>query len=59
MVKRPVAAAMLSLINAEREGVLANKDLMKSSVLMFEAMGMNSLDVYVNDFETPLLTSTR
>jgi cullin 1 len=58
-VKRAIAGGMLSLINQEREGVLANKDLMKSCVCLFEAMGMGTLDVYVSDFESLLLTSSR
>uniref|UniRef100_A0A7S1VSX6 Cullin family profile domain-containing protein n=2 Tax=Grammatophora oceanica TaxID=210454 RepID=A0A7S1VSX6_9STRA len=57
--KSDSTAAILALINSEREGEIIDKSLIKSIVELFESMGMGSLEAYVADLETPLLESTR
>ena len=58
-VKADVTAAIVDLINIERNGGVVDKALIKSSVEIYELMGMNSLDAYVSDFETQLLAATQ
>ena len=58
-VKDDVANAMLTLINAERDGAVVDRGLLKACVQLFEAMGMGSLDAYTLDFEDKLLASTQ
>mmetsp|Transcript_22385 Transcript_22385/g.52766 ORF Transcript_22385/g.52766 Transcript_22385/m.52766 type:complete len:742 (+) Transcript_22385:152-2377(+) len=58
-MKSDVTAAILGLINEEREGKIVSKELIKSIVELYESMGMGSLDAYNADLEEPLLTSTR
>lgn len=57
-VKTDVTAAIVDLINIERNGGVVDKALIKSSIEIYEMMGMNSLDAYVSDFETQLLEAT-
>ena len=38
---------------------MIDKELIKSSIQVYEKMGMGTLDAYVTDFETQLLESTR
>ncbi|EEC45924.1 CULlin protein 1 [Phaeodactylum tricornutum CCAP 1055/1] len=58
-MKRETTAAILGLINDEREGQIIDKSLVKSIVELYENMGMGSLDAYNGDLEEPLLQSTR
>lgn len=58
-VKQEVTNSMISLINDERNGAIVDKELLRSSVQIFETMGMGSLDAYVTDFETQFTESTR
>lgn len=57
--KENATAAIISLIDEEREGEIIDKTLVKSIVELFESMGMGSLDSYTNDLEQPLLDATR
>ena len=54
-----VANAMLDKINDERDGAVISRELIKSCVQLFEAMGMGCLDAYTMDFEEKLLASTQ
>lgn len=58
-VKADVTAAIVELINTERNGGVVDKELIKSSVEIYEQMGMGTLDAYVSDFETQLLEATQ
>jgi cullin 1 len=58
-MKTETTAAILGLINEEREGKIIDKSLVKSVVELYESMGMGSLDAYNIDLEEPLLNSTR
>jgi cullin 1 len=58
-MKGDVTAAILGLINDEREGKIIDKSLVKSIVELYESMGMGSLDAYNADLEEPLLRSTQ
>jgi cullin 1 len=59
-VKREVRTAILELIRREREGEIVDRKLVKEVVEIFVEMGgnRNSLEVYVNDFEEMLLSTT-
>ncbi|KAL1524971.1 hypothetical protein AB1Y20_019847 [Prymnesium parvum] len=60
-VKREVRTAIIDLIRREREGELVDRTLIKEVVEIFVDMGgttRSSLEVYINDFEEALLTST-
>lgn len=59
VVKRDVSNAILVLIDKERDGDQVNRDLIRSCVQLFEAMGMGSLECYTMDFEALLLNKTR
>lgn len=58
-VKREITEAIIDLINRERNGAMIDKALIKSCIEVYEKMGMGTLDAYVADFETQLLTATR
>ena len=58
-MKQDTTAAILTLINEEREGEIIDKTLVKSIVELYESMGMGTLDAYTADLESPLLDSTR
>jgi len=58
-MKRDTTAAILGLINDEREGKIVDKSLIKSIVELYESMGMGTLDAYNTDLEDALLNSTR
>lgn len=58
-MKGEITAAILGLINEEREGKNVDKSLIESIVELYEGMGMGSLDSYNADLGEPLLTSTR
>lgn len=58
-MKRDTTAAILTLIDEEREGEIIDKTLVKSIVELYESMGMTTLDSYTADLEGPLLDSTR
>jgi hypothetical protein len=53
------SAAILCLINEERKGDIIDTTLVKKTVALYEAMGITSLEAYVEDMETPLLDATR
>ena len=59
-MKRDVRAAILELIRREREGEMVDRKLIKQVVEIFVDMGgqRNSLEVYVQDFEDMLLSTT-
>ena len=57
--KRDATDAILNLINAEREGEIVDKSLVKGIVELFESMGMGSLDAYNTDLEIPMLEAAR
>jgi cullin 1 len=58
-LKADITAAILNLINEERENRIIDKSLIKATVEMYESMGMGTLDAYTVDLETPLLINTR
>ena len=58
-VKKDVVAAMISLVDAERDGAIIDRGLVKQCVELLEAMGMGSLEAYVSDFEDHLLNATK
>ena len=45
-VKKDGAAAMLAVVNREREGEEIDRSLLRACVEVFEAMGMGTLDTY-------------
>lgn len=57
--KADTTAAILSLIQEERDGKIIDKSLVKSIVELYEHMGMSSLEAYNADLEVALLESTR
>eukprot|EP00879_Flechtneria_rotunda_P005254 GHRR01005539.1.p1 GENE.GHRR01005539.1~~GHRR01005539.1.p1 ORF type:complete len:335 (+),score=120.01 GHRR01005539.1:715-1719(+) len=57
-VKRNTRAAVLKLIEREREGELIDKTLLKHILDIFIEVGMGSMDCYERDFEEVLLTET-
>ena len=59
VIKKEISSAIISLINQERENIQIDRDLIKKSVEIFEAMGMGSLETYEIDLETPLIESTK
>ena len=58
LIKTDACTAILNLVNQHREGSMVDKDLIKSIVELFEAMGMGTLDSYCADLEAPLLSAT-
>lgn len=58
-VKVDLTDAIIKLIDKEREGGIINRNLILSSVQIYERMGMGKLDVYRNDLEIPLLEATK
>jgi cullin 1 len=58
-MKADTTAAILSLVNDERERKIVDKSLIKSIVELYESMGMGTLDAYNTDLEEPLLQNTR
>ncbi|KAJ8602809.1 hypothetical protein CTAYLR_002580 [Chrysophaeum taylorii] len=58
-VKKDAVAAMIALVDAERDGAIVDRGLVKNCVELLEAMGMGSLDAYVSDLEDQLLASTK
>lgn len=59
VVKRDVVAALLAVVNKDREGEMVDGFLVKNVVGVFVAMGEGTLDTYRHDLEKPLLASTR
>ena len=61
VLKRDVANAILELVDKERDGGVVDRELIASTVQMYEAMGHppGSIDVYINDFETHFLAGSR
>ena len=58
-IKEDATDAILNLINAEREGEIVDKSLVKAIVELFESMGMGSLDAYNTDLEVPMLEAAK
>lgn len=58
-VKKETVTAMITLVDAERDGAIIDRGLIKHCVELLEAMGMGSLDAYVSDLEEQLLASTK
>ena len=58
-IKTRVVEAVLHEVNREREGQIIDQQLPRSCTELFEDMGMNTLDVYMEDFEQELLRSSR
>jgi cullin 1 len=48
-IKNDAKDAIIEMIDKERDGDIVNKDLIKVTVKLFEAMGMGSLDAYNTD----------
>lgn len=58
-IKRESTAAIIELIDQERDGGMIDKTLIKSNVELYESIGIGNLESYINDLEMPLLDSTR
>lgn len=58
-IKKDTSAAIISLINQERENNEIDRGLIKKCVEIFEAMGMGNLETYEMDLEAPLIESSR
>jgi len=59
-IKSDTTTAVLSLINQERDDEIIDTSLVKDTVDSYQSIGgMENSDTYVDDLETPLLTSTR
>ena len=58
-MKENTTAAILALINQERDGEIIDKALIKSIVELYEGIGMGSLDSYSQDLEVELIQSTK
>ena len=58
-IKSVTTQEVLSVIRNDRDGLDTDKNLIKSIVAVYETMGMDSLDTYMTDLETPLLEQTR
>ncbi len=58
-VKKEVTTAILRLINAERDGVIIDRDLIKDCTKFYITMGMEALSAYEQDFEEAFLEATR
>lgn len=57
-MKADTTAAILALVNDERERKIVDKSLIKSIVELYENMGMGTLESYNNDLEEQLLLNT-
>eukprot|EP01062_Namystynia_karyoxenos_P003072 TRINITY_DN11083_c0_g1_i1.p1 TRINITY_DN11083_c0_g1~~TRINITY_DN11083_c0_g1_i1.p1 ORF type:complete len:813 (+),score=370.42 TRINITY_DN11083_c0_g1_i1:131-2440(+) len=57
-IKNELRDVILQTIELEREGNVVNREVLKSAVSLFIDMGMNSLVVYEQDFEEPLMRQT-
>jgi cullin 1 len=57
-IKGDIVSAVLKQVNRERDGETVDRALLKQAVSVFEAMGMQSLEVYNSDFEADLLSDT-
>ena len=58
-VKVSVTSLILDLVNKERGGDAIDRPVISNTIKLFERMGMDTLDVYNNDFEKPFLDGTR
>ncbi len=58
-VKANATAAVLDMINEERESGIIDTTLLRSIVELYEAMGMGTLDAYTADLETQFVENTR
>lgn len=59
VVKKDVTNAIIDLVNEERAGIAIDRSLVRACVELYESMGVGTLEVYLADFEAPLLQSTR
>ncbi|DBA04843.1 TPA: hypothetical protein N0F65_004480 [Lagenidium giganteum] len=57
-MKARVKDAMIELIEKERNGEIIDTTLLRTCVEVFEVMGMKTLDVYINHFETELINTS-
>jgi len=58
-VKEETTMALITLIGKDRRGDGVDRKLIKSAVEVYEILGIDSLESYLNDLEAPLLNSTR
>ena len=56
--KLDVRTAVLTIVTQERDGEHVDQGLLKSVIEIYVVMGMQELDVYVDDFETSFLDDT-
>lgn len=58
-IKASSTAAVLDMINEERENGIIDTTLLRSVVELYEAMGMGTLDAYTADLEKQFVESSR
>jgi hypothetical protein len=58
-VKQDVTTAVLNLVNSERDGLVIDRDLLRDCVSQYLKLGMGSLTVYEQDFESVFLNLSR
>lgn len=58
-IKPEATAAIIALIDEERDGNMIDKTLIKTNIELYENIGMGNLESYTNDLEQPLLDATR
>jgi cullin 1 len=57
-IKKDVSVALLDKIHKERTGETIDRSMMKDGINLFIEMGLNTLNAYEKDFESPLLFET-
>lgn len=58
-IKGTLSNSMLTCINNERDGSAIDRDLLRSCVELYEAMGMGTLEAYTVDLESSFLTQSK
>lgn len=58
MIKTDVTAALLSVMEREREGHVVDRPLLAHAIAVFVAMGEGTLLAYTTDFEGPFLAAS-
>jgi cullin 1 len=58
-VKADLTAALIEMINSEREGIIIDRDLVRKVIIIYEKMGAERHDVYKADFEEAFLAASR
>ena len=58
-IKRDISTAIISLIDQEREGNIIDNTLIKTSIELYDNIGMGNLEPYTADLEILLLDETR